>query len=182
MRHSPRCGVCLSDRRHRFRIGLSRLRWVANYENNRWFLVLQAQKPPGNELNSLLRASNGTARRYGQPRLYQSQQTSKACDQVGGNRGRARFSKNRKTGQSHARIHIPAEADEDATDQFHISIGWTLETPGEIPLNAADVVDGGDAPSRPELSVQTVKARIGNGVVAIALAAKAVDSNGIVGV
>ncbi|KAL1609275.1 poly(U)-specific 3'-to-5' RNA exonuclease [Nothophoma quercina] len=46
------------------------LKWVSNFERNRWFLVLGIKKPAHNELNRLLSACNEAARKCGHPALY----------------------------------------------------------------------------------------------------------------
>lgn len=71
--------------------------------------------------------------------------------------------------------------DEDASDHFHISIGWTLEKPYEDSLDAADVGIDEQLMMKLRVAVRTVKVKVGNGIVAIPLWAKTVQSNGIAG-
>ena len=63
---------------------------------------------------------------------------------------------------------------------FHISIGWTLEEP-VANLGEAIVDKGSQGAIKLELAIETVKARIGNGVVVLPLAPKTAEMNGIVG-
>lgn len=71
---------------------------------------------------------------------------------------------------------------EDVSDHFHVSIGWTLEEPPVDLLGTIAATVGLQAKAKLELGIDTVKAKIGNGVVVIPLASsKTVKSNGIIG-
>lgn len=168
----------------RFTVVLDSLCWVANHEHNRWFLVTQAQTPTSDALNILLTASNETAGNFGQPRLYAPQEVPTASNLV--------RSKNRKGGVDRSK-HIerplartlvvgqPSAVDEKLSEPFHISIGWTLEEPFKSTLSEANEAVCEQGPMNLRLVVRFVKVKIGNGVVAIPLATRAVGSNGIVG-
>lgn len=161
------------------------LGWVTNYEHNRWFLVLRAQKPSGDELNRLLTASNQVAQRYGQPPLYvQQQQSLVPPNTVGlktrqqglsrGNRARIPVAQSRVSPRPSTRI-------EDASEHFHISIGWSLEKPFEDSSTEAAVEFGEDEMEKLGVAIQAVKVKVGNGIVSIPLGAKTVESKGMIG-
>ncbi|KAL8716935.1 MAG: hypothetical protein Q9225_005773 [Loekoesia sp. 1 TL-2023] len=161
-----------------FTVILSGLRWVANYENNRWFLVVQVQKPPGDELNKLLRASNKVANEYGQPYLYVPPEASTARAPVDrkpqprGSSGRS------QTARSNGRTHIHSQALElpkDASAHFHVSIGWTLEEPPEALLD--ETISG----QALKVDVRTIKIKVGNGIVLVQLGSRMLESNGLIG-
>ncbi|KAL8741267.1 MAG: hypothetical protein Q9184_008406, partial [Pyrenodesmia sp. 2 TL-2023] len=75
----------------------------------------------------------------------------------------------------------PSETDEDASAHFHVSIGWTLEKPLQGRSEEATVDVLGQASLDLELRVQTMKVKVGNGIVVIPLLTKAVEANGIAG-
>ncbi|KAL8961736.1 MAG: hypothetical protein Q9193_001755 [Seirophora villosa] len=167
-----------------FTIGLARLRWVSNYEHNRWFLVVQTEKPPGDELNKLLRPSNRVARSFEQPHLYTRQESLTATSPMDRKKGQSRFSRGKRAGLLGAKSQLSSQSstmDEDASDHFHISIGWTLEKPYEDSSDAADVGIDEQVMLKLSVAVRTVKVKVGNGIVAIPLWAKTVQSNGIAG-
>lgn len=159
------------------------LRWVANYENNRWFLVVHVKKPPGDELNKLLRVSNGVARRHDQPSLYVPQDPLRAPGAV--HRKHNRCGKRRRSVAGPLRPEaddlgsVPT-LDEDMSAHFHVSIGWTLEEPvgssNEVLASLSSQIA-----TKLELAIESVKAKIGNGVVVVSLASRLAETNGIVG-
>lgn len=163
---------------HRFTVGLSGLRWVANYENNRWFLVVQVQKPPGDQLNKLLRASNKVANKYGQLCLYVSPEASTAralVDRRYQPQGSSHESQTARP-QGGTRIQSPSlELPKDASTHFHVSIGWTLEKPPEALL---DEITSGQAL---KVEVRRIKIKVGNGIVVVQLGSGTPESNGLIG-
>ncbi|KAL8657801.1 MAG: hypothetical protein Q9226_001556 [Calogaya cf. arnoldii] len=162
-----------------FTVALDGLRWVANYEANRWFLVVRVKKPPGDQMNKLLRASNRVAVNLNKPCLYVSQNASTAPVAV--HKRQPSFKKHResKTSSSYSKGDVLEPnfySYEDMSDRFHTSIGWTLPDPKGT--SGEDTVDIG---SQVELAIETVKAKIGNAIVVLPLASKATETNGIVG-
>lgn len=175
----------LSDKRHRFSVVLKSLRWVPNHENNRSFLVLQTRKPPGDELNDLLRASNKVARSFGQPCLYIPEEAPTSGKVVRKRDEQGSSSQIKPTRQMHARLcdyGKQSEVHEDASNHFHISIGWMLESPLKTSPNTAHSIECEQELYKLQLAVQTVKVKVGNGIVVIPLAKTLVESNGIIGI
>ena len=155
----------------RFEISARGVRWVANYEKTRWFLVLQVQKPSGDELNRLLQISNETAKAFKQPPLYVERFSSAITEDSGhlNQRAHAAFQKG-----------LPSERNVDVSSSFHISIGWTLEAPsqGDI-LKLNSVIE--EEATNFRILVEAVKVKIGNGITAMPLTSKAGESGGIIG-
>ncbi|KAL8732638.1 MAG: hypothetical protein Q9166_002613 [cf. Caloplaca sp. 2 TL-2023] len=152
------------------------LRWVANFEHNRWFLVIHVKKPPGDELNKLLKASNKLAHKYGQPALYVPHKVPTAPVTL--RRKHQSAKKNHGSTATSPRVEPgvvgrPLEQDDDMSAHFHISIGWTLEKPSDSSIHGLKL--------NIQLAIDVVKTKIGNGVVVIPLASKHVETNGLVG-
>ncbi|KAL8639324.1 MAG: hypothetical protein Q9228_003630 [Teloschistes exilis] len=152
-----------------FTVTLEKLHWVANYENNRWFLVLQAAKPEYNGLAELLVASNTVAKRFGQPSLYSPEKQSSPPMMTSGKfamgslNGAARAAP-RDSGVDNSTF--PLTPGEDMSDHFHVSIGWTLERPHETSgSSGSSTMDGCDS-EKLELEVHGIKVKIGNGTAA----------------
>ncbi|KAL8649567.1 MAG: hypothetical protein Q9210_004321 [Variospora velana] len=167
-----------------FTIKAGRLRWVTNYEHNRWFLVVQMEKPPSDELNKLLAASNRVARSFGQPSLYTRQESVTAPSAIARKKDQSLFSRGKRARLPDAKSRVSTQSaiiDEDASEHFHVSIGWTLEKPYEGSSDEADIRIGEQAMSKLSVVVQMVKVKVGNGIVSIPLCAKTVESNGIAG-
>lgn len=154
---------------------LSGLRWVANYENNRWFLVVQIQKPLGDQLNKLLETSNKVARNYKQPCLYVSQDFPAASSRTPKRYQAPRPGNESQRGFVHSRPHDYSRLYKDASAHFHVSIGWTLKQPSEA------LTDEKVGEQVLRVSIQSIKVKVGNEIAVISLASKMVESNGIVG-
>ena len=157
---------------------------MANYERNRWFLVVRAKKPPGDQLNKLLRASNQAAQTLNQPCLYVTQDSPA----VPVTKNRRRSSTNKQEGsevrsvdfEEHMVKKSSSHGHEDMSDRFHISIGWTLQNPEE---KSGEVEGDFGTQSLIEIDIpiETVKVKIGNGLVVLPLTCKTGETNGIVG-
>ncbi|KAJ5817065.1 hypothetical protein N7447_009298 [Penicillium robsamsonii] len=132
-----------------FNVQPDTLYWSSNYEKTRWFLVLGVQRPSNDGLNRLLKLSNDTLARFGQPPLYatstREQQTTASL-------------RNRSSDLS----------DEDFSGCFHISLAWSLSEPS---AKERERVAGIDLRTLREIQVgfDSVKAKIGNTVGSIPL-------------
>ena len=82
-----------------FVVSTSGIAWVPNFDQTRYFLVLQLSKPANDDLNKLLQACNTCASKHGLTALY-----SNAGDRYD--------------------LHS-----EDRSEAFHISIAWSLLKP-----------------------------------------------------
>ncbi|RAL03597.1 HVSL domain-containing protein [Aspergillus ibericus CBS 121593] len=128
---------------------------VSNYEKTRWFYVLRADKPEADSLNRLLRLSNRSLARFGQPPLYESSQDvaavlkSKSPAQPQGSRG---------TGQTGS----------DYSHCFHVSLAWSLTGPSS---EERERIVSIDLQKVRGLSIRfdCVKVKIGNNVSSIPL-------------
>lgn len=164
----------------RFTVTLNTLHWVPNYENNRWFLVLQAIKPAGNGLTKLLVASNTVAKRFGQPSLYTPQNQPSKPLTTGGKLAVDSFNGAMRAAPRCSEAHdpkYPLATGEDLSDHFHVSIGWTLERPHET--SPSSILNENQL-ERLELGVHGIKAKIGNSVVVIPLKSKTIDRKFII--
>ncbi|KAF2467385.1 uncharacterized protein BDR25DRAFT_266781, partial [Lindgomyces ingoldianus] len=109
-----------------FGIRFASLKWVPNFERNRWFLVLSIAKPPQNELNRLLDACNEAAERCGYPGLYTG---GPGDGPVEDNTSVGNTKKRRKTLSKEKKHKYATPGAIDRSDNFHISIAWNLEGP-----------------------------------------------------
>jgi hypothetical protein len=141
-----------------FRFKFSSLKWVPNYERNRWFLVLSIEKPAQNELNALLNACNNAAEKCGRPGLYVGGRGDGPMDDDAGHEG----SKRRKSEQSEGEHN-------DYSDRFHITIAWNLEEPDPEWTSLIKTIDVSKYIQSPQASFDAVKVRVGNVVHNIAL-------------
>lgn len=136
------------------------LKWVSNYEGNRFFLVLCIARPEHDELNKLLKASNRVAAAFTLPQLYAyANAQSHARDAMKGKKGRRKLVTN----------DVLAVADDvqDFSDAFHISIAWTLDPlSGSIGSSIDLSTKEAELQKLSSLSVHftTAKAKIGNAV------------------
>ncbi|MCJ1395094.1 poly(U)-specific 3'-to-5' RNA exonuclease [Xylographa bjoerkii] len=157
-----------------FEVHVSGLQWVANYEKTRCFLVLPLVRPAENTLNTLLWASNETAKAFGKPTIYvKLEMESEEAQQRGrGMRG------SRPRGRS--RVMSRINDIQDCTPSFHVSIAWT-----HGPLSN-DIGAGISSTFTADIkglsvSVKAVKVKIGNTVTSLPLSANAIDTGGIIG-
>ncbi|KAL8678567.1 MAG: hypothetical protein Q9224_007104 [Gallowayella concinna] len=161
------------------------LGWVANDEKNRWFLVVNVKKPTGDELNKLLKVSNRVVYRYGQPPLYTMQEESNPQVAMHTKYPRAGKRSGGKVVSSHYQTDVakdPSNMYKDMSAHFHVSIAWTLKEPPVDHLRMFDTKVSFQEATKLKVGVETVKIKVGNGVVVVPLAwSKIVEANGIVG-
>ncbi|PSN63358.1 hypothetical protein BS50DRAFT_559332 [Corynespora cassiicola Philippines] len=150
-----------------FHIQFTSLKWVPNFERNRWFLVLGIEKPAHNELNRLLTACNEAAEQCGHPGLYT------------GGRGDGPMEANAlkskaKKGKSNSSEEVPrlSSLPVDHTDYFHISIAWNLVEPDPEWVALVQGIPVDKHVKAPGAPFEVVKAKIGNAINNIALRSK----------
>lgn len=155
-----------------FEVAVGGLEWVANYEKTRWFLVLKLERPPQNGLNKLLHLSNQTVTDFGQPPLYtdslQSSTDGQSRKRQAGNGSRSKGITGAAASSSMTRSG--PSTDIDMSSNFHISIGWTLGAPTHGLRERVNAT--GIEFQAIKVDINTVKAKIGNGITAISLATK----------
>lgn len=143
-----------------FNVQFTGLKWVPNYERNRWFLVLGIKKPPQNELNKLLGACNEAAERCGHPPLYVGGKGDGPMDDIiSANPAAKRRKRTHEDGQT-----TLAETHDDRSENFHVSIAWNLEEPHLEWINLVRCMNVGERIESLETPFEVVKARIGNAV------------------
>ncbi|KAH7399476.1 U6 snRNA phosphodiesterase Usb1 [Pyrenochaeta sp. MPI-SDFR-AT-0127] len=141
-----------------FHFDFRNIKWVPNFERNRWFLVLNIKKPEHDELNRLLIACNEAAETIGHSRLYMGDENEGPKEDPGS----VNNSKRRKSQHDeHDQI--------DCSEFFHISIAWNLTEPDPEWISLIQSVDVDKFVQSPQAMFDTVKARIGNVVHNIAL-------------
>ncbi|KAF2626894.1 hypothetical protein BU25DRAFT_342818 [Macroventuria anomochaeta] len=121
------------------------LKWVPNFERNRWFLVLGIRKPAHDELNRLLSACNEAAQTSGHPALYS------------GGKGDGPMETNSPTAGPHLK-HDKT----DRSENFHVSIAWNLTEPDTEWVSLVQSMDVDEHIRLPQASFDVVKARVGN--------------------
>lgn len=128
-----------------FRFDFRDLKWVPNFERNRWFLVLGIKKPAHDELNRLLNACNEAAQSSGHPALYS------------GDKGDGPMETNSPTARSQFEHNKS-----DRSKHFHVSIAWNLTEPDPAWISLVQNMDVERCIRSPQASFETVKARVGN--------------------
>jgi hypothetical protein len=137
------------------------LKWVPNFERNRWFLVLGIEKPAQDELNKLLNACNEAAERCGHPGLYT------------GGQGDGPMEVDPTTAHAKRRESSHGEDDSvDRSDHFHVSVAWNLEEPDVEMIASVLQINVDEFIQSPRVAFDSVKARVGNLVHNINLGAK----------
>ncbi|KAJ5254243.1 hypothetical protein N7524_011423 [Penicillium chrysogenum] len=133
-----------------FHVQPDSLYWSPNYEKTRWFLVLGVQRPSNDGLNRLLKLSNDTLARFGQPPLYATSSTHEQHTSVS------------------LRDRSSSLTGEDFSKCFHISLAWCLSEPSP---KERERVAGIDLRGLRGIQVgfDSVKAKIGNIVGSIPL-------------
>ena len=146
------------------------LRWEANQTQNRHFLVLALARPPCNGLNRLLAACNEVAAKFGQPTLYNAGSPTKPnlLRSEGSGKGQPSSQDCKKNADPlfDSQQDEGAEALKDVLDCFHVSIAWSLATPGG---DRPDTLNLNDKLGTLEVPISTVKIKIGNQVSSISL-------------
>ncbi|XP_014556310.1 hypothetical protein COCVIDRAFT_26843 [Bipolaris victoriae FI3] len=137
------------------------LKWVPNFERNRWFLVLAIKRPENDELNTLLHACNQAAKSTGHPALY----TGGAGDGPMEDVDHDHRPKRRKVDKNDPQTH-------DYSPYFHVSIAWNLTEPDAEWTALVQKIDATEYIQTPDAVFDAVKVRIGNAVHNIPLAAK----------
>lgn len=123
------------------------LKWVPNYERNRWFLVLGIKKPALDEMNRLLTACNEAAQKSAHPALYS------------GGKGDGPMESNSPI------AHSPNEhVKTDRSDMFHVSIAWNLTEPEPELVSLVQDIKVDKYVHSPQAAFDVVKARVGNAV------------------
>lgn len=134
-----------------FQFQFKGLKWVPNFQRNRWFLVLGIEKPAKNGLNRLLDACNEATAQCGHPGLYVRGQGDGPMESSTENEGNKR-----RKGQD------TEEESTDRSDRFHVSIAWNLEEPDPDWTALIKNIDVSERIKQPQASINVVKARIGN--------------------
>ncbi|KAJ4287306.1 poly(U)-specific 3'-to-5' RNA exonuclease [Kalmusia sp. IMI 367209] len=147
-----------------FNVRFTGLKWVPNYERNRWFLVLGIEKPAQDELNRLLDACNDAAEKCGHPPLYVG---GKGDGPMEDNNPRHPSNKSRKSMQQDAATK--ARTGIDRSENYHVSIAWNLLEPDSEWINLAQGLDVSKFVLSPHAPFDAVKAKIGNVVNSIEL-------------
>lgn len=139
------------------------LEWMPNSTQNRWFLVLQLDRPPEDELKRLLKASNETACSFGQPGLYTSNQPDSDLAHTSGLN---------ETDSERLKISDTSESTSKEGDMtnapFHVSIAWSLLKPpsellDQLPPKPQSIL------SNLRIPVDVVKVKIGNTISTVSL-------------
>ena len=139
-----------------FEVQFDKVAWYANYERNRWFLSLGTARPDGDELNTLLHASNEACHAMKQPKLYVSPRNQKDRQEE--------KSKKRRTKAASMDTVSASGVTEDCSDFFHASLAWSLE---------AQALSNGEesmVPSETEsllVGFDCVKVKIGNTITSL---------------
>jgi hypothetical protein len=123
------------------------LKWVPNFQRNRWFLVLGIKRPAHDELNRLLCACNEAAQKCGHPALYS------------GGKGDGPMEASSPT------VRPQSVSDSaDRSENFHVSIAWNLTEPASEWVSLVQGMDVSSHIRSPQASFDVVKARVGNTV------------------
>jgi len=157
--------------RFRFDLKLATPYWVSNFEETRWFLALQLQRPEGDELNRLLAICNGTVEDYSQPPLYASPRLVSQANARLGRHGQSNISSSAKIGDTF-----------DFSGAYHISIGWTLEQPSSCVVDTTKAIANDlvfESLKAVSVKVDTLKVKVGNIITSIHLAQKYAEVKGL---
>jgi hypothetical protein len=146
------------------------LKWVPNFERNRWFLVLGIKRPAYDELNGLLYACNEAVESHGHPGLYT------------GGKGDGPMQDN-KAGDDSKRRKVDEVKPQklDYSEYFHVSIAWNLAEPDAEWTTLVRTIDTSKYIQSPEAALDAVKVRIGNAVQSITLPTRRSVQGGVLG-
>jgi hypothetical protein len=153
-----------------FGIEFTNLKWVPNYERNRWFLVLGIEKPEHDELNRLLEACNEASHKCGHPGLYTGGEGDGPMER---NNSKGSAKRRKASGNADRSRSRSPEVRADRTDNFHISIAWNLIEPAPEWIDLVKQVPVNETVGLPSAPFDVVKTRIGNVVHNIPLASRA---------
>lgn len=150
-----------------FTAQFTRLKWVPNFDQTRWFLVLGLQKPTHDEFNRLLNACNEAAHRCGHSGLYQGGKGDGPMEDCS-----SRSSAEKTRAQEGSNICDGHPRCVDNTDRFHISIAWNLVQPDPAWIALVTNIDVTSVVGPIEIAFDVVKAKVGNTINNIALGAR----------
>lgn len=154
---------------------ISGMGWVPNFEGNRWFFVLQVEKPANDGLNRLLHTSNKAAEAFGKPPLYMKPRDNRTEKHVQKRRKGSPYRNGESDGILGA---LHADSQDDMSSYFHISIAWTLDRPtDDMRQSFANLMEVESM--RLGFKVSVIKAKVGNAVTSFLLAARKDSSKGI---
>lgn len=156
---------------HRFELTMCGLHWVPNFEHTRWFLVMRVNRPSNDELNGLLRISNGILAHFNQPPLYENLAAPQPQKQA----IRHSQTKDPKPGS------VQSTSQSDYSEYFHISIAWTLTEPSAEEKSRISSLDL-KLLEKMNIRFDCVKVKIGNQVHNEVLPTKVINEDGFVGV
>ncbi|KAH7319330.1 U6 snRNA phosphodiesterase Usb1 [Rhexocercosporidium sp. MPI-PUGE-AT-0058] len=153
-----------------FDITFTGLKWVANFEKTRWFLVLSIPKPEADGLNKILHVCNSVVKQYGKPPLYPKPPTGPSI-YTHKKQQKRKLQENRKASYDKSHAIIDWTEMQDATDSFHISLAWILQSPSEelLELTQAVAKDHLNKLQDIQVSVKEIKCKVGNIVTSISL-------------
>jgi hypothetical protein len=153
-----------------FNFEFQHLKWVPNFERNRWFLVLGIKIPKHDELNGLLRACNKAAESHGHAGLY----TGSYGDGPMEDNNSDNKSKRRRVNEDELQEH-------DYSEYFHVSIAWNLTEPDTEWTTLVRTIDTSKYMQSPGAAFDAVKVRIGNVVHSISLPIRRSGKGGVLG-
>ncbi|CAL3972435.1 unnamed protein product [Diplocarpon coronariae] len=160
-----------------FDISFDGLKWVANFEGTRWFLVLRIPRPRDDGLNKLLFVCNSIVRQYGQPPLYPKPPTEPSTITFK-KEEQCRPMKNKRSRPSLAHMKPDWSDMQDATAAFHISLAWTLGKPSQELLELTKTVTENHLNEIQQFQVQIeeIKCKVGNNVSSMSLPRNILES------
>ncbi|KAL2009583.1 hypothetical protein VTN00DRAFT_5390 [Thermoascus crustaceus] len=160
-----------------FDVTLVGLDWVSNYEKTRWFLVLRVQRPENDGLNRLLKVSNQSLAVFGQPPLYETL-SQQSLPESRGRSKKGTLPRDKKGADKTAKASEQPAV--DYSHCFHISIAWSLNEPSPEDRERVANVDL-SALRGFRVHFSSVKAKIGNNVLNLALPTKKLHERGFAG-
>lgn len=154
-----------------FKVSFSDLKWVANREKNRWFLVLIIKRPHGNELNGFLARCNQAAKSFDLPGLYEGEGDLEELEE---STRVESTTLSQSSGDTEARRRYRDYDVLDRGDCFHFSIAWTLESPSQFGNERESGGVNIQANSlkgmlNMEAAINAVKLKVGNSITSLPL-------------